>query len=224
MGPGGGVANCQYGAGPYETLDVVSQSDGTVTIGSTTFSNVFLRMDGRDVIRPMDAGSGVVNAQFGVGPYEKFVISNVTQGLSEQDLRHAIETYGPVLKFHPNEIYNLCSIEAFLQHATLHDKNTGAEINHPTVAQLPTGTNNDGRYWLILEDGYKGGDLATAKAYVHAYWRPGMSWTDLQFWFFYAYNGRALRTSTAWCSIRLLTAATQICPRSASISATGNVA
>jgi hypothetical protein len=241
MGPGGGVANCQYGAGPYETLDVVSQSDGTVTIGSTTFPNVFLRldgsgitrsldpgggrancqfsagpyekfrlvpqadgstaiastafpnvflrMDGRDVTRPMDAGSGVVNAQFGVGPYEKFVISNVTQGLSEQDLRHAIETYGPVLKFHPNEIYNMCSIEAFLQHAKLHDKNTGAEINHPTVAQLPTGTNNDGRYWLILEDGYKGGDLATAKAYVHAYWKPGMSWTDLQFWFFYAYNG-----------------------------------
>jgi VPS62-like protein len=83
----------------------------------------------------------------------------------------------------------MCSIEAFLQHAKLHDRNTGAEINHPTVAQLPTGINNDGRYWLILEDGYKGGDLATAKAYVHAYWKPGMSWTDLQFWFFYAYNG-----------------------------------
>ena len=32
-------------------------------------------------------------------------------------------------------------------------------------------------------------NLATAKAYVHAYWKPGMRWTDLQFWFFYAYNG-----------------------------------
>jgi hypothetical protein len=188
---GGGRANCQFTAGPYEKFRLVPQADGSTAIASTAFPNVFLRMDGRGVTRAMPAGGGIVNAQFGVGPYEKFVISDVTQGLSEQELRRAIETYGPVLKFHPNEIFNMCSIEAFLQHAKLHDKNTGTEINHPTVAQLPTGTSRDGRYWLILEDGYKGGDLTTAKAYVRAYWTPGMSWTDLQFWFFYAYNGPA---------------------------------
>lgn len=238
---GGGVANCQYGVGPFETFDVLSQRDGTVTIGSTVFPNVFLRLDGHGVTHPTDAGAGlvnsqvmagpyekfhlvpqadgstaiastafpnvflrldghninhptdagagIVNAQFGAGPYEKFIISDLTQCLSREDLQHAIETYGPVLKFHPNEIYNMCSVEAFLQHAKLHDKDTGVDINHPTGAQLPTGKSNNGRYWLILEDAYKGGDLTTAKAYVRAYWKPGMSYTDLQFWFFYAYNG-----------------------------------
>jgi hypothetical protein len=112
-----------------------------------------------------------------------------TAGLTEQQLRTAIATYGPVLRFHPAEPYNMCSVEAFLAHSKLHDKQTGVEINHPSVAQLPSGGGGDGRYWLILEDGFKQGDLSTAKAYVHAYWKPGLSYTDLQFWFFYAYNG-----------------------------------
>jgi Vacuolar protein sorting-associated protein 62 len=111
------------------------------------------------------------------------------QGLSRQELLDAIATYAPILKLHPDEAYKMCSVEAFLQHARLHDKATGTEINHPSVDQLPTGTVNDGRYWLILEDGFKPGDMAGAKAYVRALWQPGMSYTDLQFWFLYAYNG-----------------------------------
>jgi hypothetical protein len=189
VGPGGGVANGQYTAGPYEKFNLVTNSDGTQSIGSSVFPNVFLRMDGQGVTQPAGPGAGVLNAQYGIGPWEKFRISDVSTGLSADDIKQAIQTYGPILHFHPAEPYKMCSIEAFLQHAKLHDSKTGVDINHPAVSQLPTGTNGDGRYWLILEDAFKGGDPSTAKAYVHAYWKPGMSYTDLQFWFFYAYNG-----------------------------------
>jgi hypothetical protein len=109
--------------------------------------------------------------------------------LTAQELHTAINTYGPVLRFHPTEQYKMCSIEWYLQHATLHDSKTGIDIPHPTVAQLPTGPKDGGRYWLIIDDGAKGGSLSTAKGYVHALWTPAHDYTDLQFWFFYAYNG-----------------------------------
>jgi hypothetical protein len=35
----------------------------------------------------------------------------------------------------------------------------------------------------------KAGDFSTAKAYVNALWIKTTTYTDLQFWFFSAYNG-----------------------------------
>jgi hypothetical protein len=42
-----------------------------------------------------------------------------------------------------------------------------------------------------VENDSLGGDLSTAKAYVHALYRAESTYTDLQFWFFYAFNGHA---------------------------------
>lgn len=70
--PGGGLVNCQFGVGAQQTFDVATQSDGTVTIGSTKSPNVFLRLDGSNVHGPSAPGAGVVNCQFTAGPYEKF--------------------------------------------------------------------------------------------------------------------------------------------------------
>lgn len=50
---------------PNAVFEVDDQPDGAVTIGSTVFPNVFLRM-GPD---------GTVNAQYGAGPHEKFRIN-----------------------------------------------------------------------------------------------------------------------------------------------------
>lgn len=111
--------------------------------------------------------------------------------LTEQEVRAAIAKYGPVVRLHPDDEYRPCSVEWFLQHATLHDGNPSDDITHPTVDQLPIGPKDGNRYWLTLDDGAKGGSLATAKAYVNAHWTPDLSYTDLQFWFFYAYNGSA---------------------------------
>ncbi|MBO9558688.1 MAG: Vps62-related protein [Caulobacter sp.] len=189
VGPGGGVANAQFTAGPYEKFRLVPNADGTQSIASTAFPGVYLRLDGQGVTHPVGPGGGVVNGQFGIGPWEKFNIAEVSKGLTADELKQAIQTYAPILHLHPRELYKMCSVEAFLQHAKLHDSKTGTDINHPSASQLPTGPKEDGRYWLILEDAFKGGDMSTAKAYVHAYWKPGLSYTDLQFWFFYAYNG-----------------------------------
>jgi phospholipase C len=68
---GGGVVNCQGGVGPWERFRLEQQNDGTIAIASVQFQGVFLRMDGRGVGVGPDGG-GVVNCQFGVGPWEKF--------------------------------------------------------------------------------------------------------------------------------------------------------
>jgi D-tyrosyl-tRNA(Tyr) deacylase len=109
--------------------------------------------------------------------------------LTEEEIRKTISRYGPILKFHPNEKNLMCSVEWFLGRAVLHDDKTNRTIPSPKVDQLPTGPKENGRYWLTLADDAKGGNLPTAKAYVHAYAPPGRSYTDLQFYIFYAYNG-----------------------------------
>jgi len=74
-GPGGGTVNCQYTAGPWEKYRLAPQSSGKVAIASVQFPNVYLRMDGSGVTSPTGPGGGTVNCQYGVGPWEQFVIS-----------------------------------------------------------------------------------------------------------------------------------------------------
>jgi phospholipase C len=77
QGAGGGVVNCQFGVGPWEKFWLEPQTDGTVAIASAAFSNVHLRLDGRGVTQPQGAGGGVVNCQFGAGPWETFNLEPV---------------------------------------------------------------------------------------------------------------------------------------------------
>lgn len=77
---GQGVVNCQVNPQSWETLDLVNQGDGVVTIASTTFPNVSLRMDGRLLDKFRDNGGGSVNCQFGAGGYEKFRLVPQTDG------------------------------------------------------------------------------------------------------------------------------------------------
>lgn len=95
-------------------------------------------------------------------------------------LRHA-----PVLYLHPSERYLPSSAEWFLERATLFGP-TGVVVRAaPPVASLPiTGSG----FYLTIPDAARGGDLASALAYVHPH--RGAGFTDLQFWFFYAYNGQ----------------------------------
>jgi len=63
-GPGGGVANAQFGPGPMQQFRLEDQADGSVAIASVAFPKVYLRLDGRGITAP--GNGGVVNAQFGV--------------------------------------------------------------------------------------------------------------------------------------------------------------
>jgi len=189
---GGGTVNCQYGPGAYEKFRLVPIGDGSFAIQSVQFDRVYLRLDGSGLSGNVNGGGGTVNAQCGYGPYERFFLRDPNAqpaGLTAQDLWTAIGTFAPIVRFHPAEKYMMCSVDWYLARAKLHDSATNTDINHPTADQLPVGASAPKRYWLIVEDGAKPGDLNTARAYVHAYWRPGLSYTDLQFWLFYAYNG-----------------------------------
>ncbi|KAG4441010.1 hypothetical protein IFR05_003517 [Cadophora sp. M221] len=113
-----------------------------------------------------------------------------TQSLTRAELEAAIAKYGPVLQIHPDEKYDMCSIEWFLSHSTLVDsKAPTANIIHPTETQLPGPPKEDKRYYFNIEDTVKSGNFDTAKSYINAFWTPGMTYTDIQFWYFSAYNG-----------------------------------
>ncbi|TVY14216.1 hypothetical protein LARI1_G006638 [Lachnellula arida] len=114
----------------------------------------------------------------------------MSQPLTRSAIEAVISKYGPVLQIHPYETYNLCSVEWFLSHCTLIDsKNPFHNIVHPTQTQLPHTPKEGTRYYLNIEEAVKPGDFSTAKAYVNAFWAPGQTYTDLQFWFFSGYNG-----------------------------------
>ena len=79
-GNGVGRVNCQFGAGPYEKFILRAQGSDQFSIESLQFPNVVLRLDGSQVTSPQGDGSGFVNGQFGVGPYEKFVLRQDADG------------------------------------------------------------------------------------------------------------------------------------------------
>ncbi|WJK38134.1 papain-like cysteine protease family protein [Solwaraspora sp. WMMA2056] len=74
---GGGLVNCQFSVGtpgPYERFKIRPQADGTFSVESAVFPNVWLRMDSRGVTAQTPNGGGLVNARFNAngGPAEKF--------------------------------------------------------------------------------------------------------------------------------------------------------
>ena len=75
QGAGSGTVNGQFGTGPYLRFLLRQDTDGQYTIESFRFPNAFLRMDGSSVKSFTPPGSGVVNAQYGAGPWEKFKIT-----------------------------------------------------------------------------------------------------------------------------------------------------
>lgn len=59
---------------PLSVADLAALGNTPITILSTTFPSVYLRMDGSGVTTWNGSGSGIVNCQFGAGPYEKFKV------------------------------------------------------------------------------------------------------------------------------------------------------
>lgn len=68
---GGGTVNSSYGAASFESFYFNPQSDGTYTIESYAFPNVFLRAD--HSFNGVGVG-GTVNAQYTAAAYEKFIV------------------------------------------------------------------------------------------------------------------------------------------------------
>ena len=75
---GSGVVNCQYGSHPYEKYIIHPVGPGVYAFESAQFKNVFLRLDGQNINKNTSEknGGGVVNCQWGIGPWEKFRIED----------------------------------------------------------------------------------------------------------------------------------------------------
>ena len=69
---GGRLVNCQHGAQEWERFILRELEGDVIALESSHFSGVYLRMDGSSVKSNNQSGGGVVNAQFGIGAWEKF--------------------------------------------------------------------------------------------------------------------------------------------------------
>lgn len=88
----------------------------------------------------------------------------MAQSLTRADLEAAILKYGPILLVHPDEKYDLCSIEWFLSHCTLIDsQNQANNIVHPQADQLPQAPKQGTRYYFQIEDSVKSGNFQSKK-------------------------------------------------------------
>lgn len=65
---------------PLSVADLATLGDTPITIQSTAFANVYLRMDGSGVTSSTDSGGGKVNCQFNAGANEKYKVRAQTDG------------------------------------------------------------------------------------------------------------------------------------------------
>jgi len=107
-----------------------------------------------------------------------------------------IEKYGPVVYLHTHEQYKMSSVDWFLDRTPLlylqnNTKYTYPDLVNPsnlieTVETLKAGGAD--RFWFGLTS--KSGDQGSAKAYVQVVQpKNDKDVFDIQFWFFYPYNG-----------------------------------
>lgn len=110
------------------------------------------------------------------------------------------QTYSPYIYFFPKENYLPSSVNWYFSNGALLYK-IGEESNptpiEPNGSNLPQGGSNDGSYWLDLpadkqaKERVQRGDLQSAEAYLHVKPILGGTFTDIQVWLFYPFNGHA---------------------------------
>ena len=136
----------------------------------------------------------------------RLALDGKAPSLTEEEVHALITAYGPMLYLHPDDTYLMSSVDWFLDRATL--KNADG-LSRPASEGLPAGHMDGGivvpctpdqkrqhlpqcantYYWLDLPEADRPGAPETATAYVHAYAPSVNRFTDLQFWFFYPFNG-----------------------------------
>ncbi|KAK9064368.1 hypothetical protein SSX86_015750 [Deinandra increscens subsp. villosa] len=130
-------------------------------------------------------------------------VANLKGNLSKSmpnlnQIKALIQTYSPVIYFHPDEQYLPSSVDWFFQNgALLYHKGDESKPNQidKNGLNLPQGGSNDDTYWLDIpldgssKDRVKKGDLQDACAYFHVKPVSGALFTDIAIWVFYPFNG-----------------------------------
>lgn len=124
--------------------------------------------------------------------------SNLSAMPNLSQIEALFQTYSPYIYFHPKEIYLPSSVNWYFSNGALLYKK-GEESNpisiEPNGSNLPQGGSNDGSYWLDLpvnkqaKEKVQKGDLQSAEAYIHVKPILGSTFTDIQVWLFYPFNG-----------------------------------
>ncbi len=128
------------------------------------------------------------------------------------DIEPAIEQYGPLVWLHPLEVYFLDKPENILNISELNKANVAYEsnfdlfsvTNHSSMAtnasdfddhfnafivdDIRYGTDITFKWWISYDPALATGDLEAAKAYINVLPVDAI-FTDIQFWFYYPYNG-----------------------------------
>ena len=144
--------------------------------------------------------------------------STATTALTTEEVNAAIAKYGPVVYLHPEEQYLMDNAEYYLDNAYLEcgpvvitgssdeeqynnfqkevtesvDTSSASLLNDLSYIKNKYATqfssNQYFKYWLNIGSEFYGGNMTRAKTYVDVCAR-GLDYTDLQFNFFYPYNG-----------------------------------
>lgn len=125
-----------------------------------------------------DVFYGVVTSALAVGlllPLQPEPMAVTPPNLPRPTLHAVVQRFAPEVRLHPEERYFPSSVSWFLQRTSLRDApGIGASFLH-----IPDDANRQR---------VRAGDLDTAKTYVHAR-THGDDELDIQYWFFYPYNG-----------------------------------
>ncbi|MBN1419587.1 MAG: Vps62-related protein [Planctomycetes bacterium] len=135
-----------------------------------------------------------------------------TADVSEDDVKLMIARFGPVIYLRDDEAFVMDDPEYILDHGTslcwgivddasyssfgctgVRSKPTSSETLLDDVraaGEVIRSTPDAGKYkcWLNINDAWKAGNLNRAKALVRVL-PSGKHWTEIQFWFFYPFNG-----------------------------------
>lgn len=122
-----------------------------------------------------------------------------------------IEDYGPVIYLHPLELYHTSSVDWFLERSKLwyrqgaQDLEYAGEVTKDNLTSVveELGIVGASDLWFKLNAGQAAmaGDLSSTRSYVHAVRLKDVGVTDLQFWFFYPYNGPGTTYAKLWMSL-----------------------
>ncbi|WP_224369537.1 Vps62-related protein [Hyalangium versicolor] len=140
-------------------------------------------------------GNGGLYTHANSAEWEQWVLEGGprTPGISSitaDNITALLQRYAPIVYFHPDEQFFMCSVDWFLRQASLYDRTTRSTTPAGSLpAVLPTVNGGEDRYYLTTPSSARAGNLESAEALVNAKYHRDAGFLDLQFWFFYAYNG-----------------------------------
>ncbi|KAK1355998.1 hypothetical protein POM88_049254 [Heracleum sosnowskyi] len=189
------------------------------------FDNWIWGSEGLNVygLRPVDRGSKALGISMGtfnlqLNGKEMHKLSCLTNlnfsypSMPNLNQVHALlQAYTPVVYMHSEEKYFPSRVSWFFQNgALLYTK--GQESSPVGIAynggNLPQNGSNDGAYWIDLpsdntaSENLKKGNLQSAYSYIHIKPALGGTFTDIQVWLFYPFNGPS-KIKIGWFTISL---------------------